>query len=107
LKKDKQYSCCQQPVPNSLEKQKWTSKGGFDLLQKPGPSVQAVEASFNANKVLGLEAFKTSFFFPGLTFHYFLSDFPLSIYFILVNHANSDLHQPMKKHVCFCGLHAR
>jgi len=64
------------------------------------PLLQAVEKSFNANKELGLDAFKSSLTLPGLTLQLKFSDLPPGVYFNLVNQSNSDLHQLIKKNVC-------
>ena len=64
------------------------------------PFVQAVEKLFNANKELGLDAFKSSLTPPGLTLQLMFSDLQPSVYFTLINQLNSDLHQLIKKNVC-------
>jgi len=62
--------------------------------------LQAVEKLFNANKELGLDAFKSSLTLPGLTLQLMFSDLPPGVYFTLINQSNSDLHQLIKKNVC-------
>jgi len=64
------------------------------------PFLQAVEKLFNANKELGLDAFKSSLTLPGLTLLVMFSDLPPGVYFTLINQSNSDLHQLIKKNVC-------
>jgi len=58
------------------------------------PFLQAVEKLFNANKELGLDAFKSSLTLPGLTLPLMFSDLPPGVYFTLINQSNSDLPLP-------------
>jgi len=64
------------------------------------PFLLAVEKLFNANKELGLDAFKSSLTLPGLTLHLMFSDLPPGVFSTLINQSNSDLHQLIKKNVC-------
>jgi len=64
------------------------------------PFLQAVEKLFNANKELGLDAFKSSLTLPGLTLQLMFSDLLPGVYITLINQSNSDLHQLIKKNVC-------
>jgi len=64
------------------------------------PFLQAGEKLFNANKELGLDAFKSSLTLPGLTLQLMFSDLPPGVFFTLINQSNSDLHQLIKKNVC-------
>jgi len=70
------------------------------LFLQVEPFLQVVEKLFNANKELGLDAFKSSLTLPGLTLQLMFSDLPPGVYFTLINQSNSNLHQLIKKNVC-------
>jgi len=94
------YALCQ----TVWKDKNWTSKPDhleyYNNLDVE-PFLQAVEKLFNANKELGLDAFKSSLTLPGLTLQLMLfSDLPPGVYFTLINQSNSDLHQLIKKNVC-------